>query len=87
MSGGVREARAVSGLPHEGAAFYFEVDRETHLRFATIIPTKILVSDDLPGLHCNMERVRVYVGEFVVFEAPLHSCEGVIYDFGAHKGI
>lgn len=41
--------------------------------------TRITVTEDLPGLHCNMERVRVYVGETVVWEGPLHNLEGVAY--------
>jgi len=41
--------------------------------------SRITVTDDLPGLHCDMERVRVYDGDTVIFEAPLHSLEGVRY--------
>jgi hypothetical protein len=41
--------------------------------------SQITVSRDLPGLHCNMERVCVYVGEHMVWEAPLHALESVTY--------
>jgi hypothetical protein len=41
--------------------------------------TRITVSDDLPGMYCNMERARVWVGDRCVFEAPLHNLEGVEY--------
>jgi len=41
--------------------------------------TRITVTQDLPGLHFSMERVRVYVGEQMVYEAPLHMVEGVAY--------
>lgn len=41
--------------------------------------TRITVTEDLPGLHCNMERVRVYDGDTMIFEAPLHMLEGVRY--------
>jgi hypothetical protein len=41
--------------------------------------TRITVTDDLPGMHCFMERVRVFVGEKVVLEAPLHQVECVQY--------
>ena len=48
--------------------------------------TRILVSDDLPGLHCNMERVRVYVGDQVAFEAPVHAVEVIQYRIDKWKG-
>lgn len=41
--------------------------------------SRITVSADLPGLYCNMERVRVWVGDRCVFEAPMHMVEGVEY--------
>lgn len=41
--------------------------------------SRITVTEDLPGLHCNMERVRVFDGDTMIFEAPLHSLEGVAY--------
>lgn len=40
----------------------------------------ITVSDDLPGLYCFLERVRVWVGDTCVYEAPLHMVEGVEYE-------
>lgn len=43
------------------------------------IVSRITVTDDLPGLHCNMERVRVFDGDHMIFEAPLHSLEGIVY--------
>lgn len=41
--------------------------------------SRITVTEDLPGLHCNMERVRVFDGDTMIFEAPLHNLEGVQY--------
>lgn len=42
--------------------------------------TAITVTDDLPGLHANMERARVYVGGMVVWESPVHALEGIHYE-------
>lgn len=39
----------------------------------------IMVTDDLPGLYHDMERLRVYVAGVVVFEAPMHFVECVQY--------
>lgn len=41
--------------------------------------TRITVTDDLPGLHCYLERVRVFVGEKLVLEAPFHQIECAQY--------
>ena len=41
--------------------------------------TRITVQHDLPGLHCNMRRVCVWIGDAMVAEAPLHSLQGVGY--------
>lgn len=41
--------------------------------------TRITVQQDLPGLHCNMRRVCIWIGETMVVEAPLHSLALVGY--------
>lgn len=41
--------------------------------------TAITVTADLPGLHCDLERVRVWVGSTCVYECPMHMVEGVEY--------
>ena len=41
--------------------------------------TRITVQQDLPGLHCNMRRVCIWIGETMVVEAPLHSLAAVGY--------
>lgn len=41
--------------------------------------TRITVQHDLPGLHCNLRRVCVWIGETMVAEAPLHSLAAVGY--------
>lgn len=79
-----REAVSISGVPcGEEAVFYgvgkpyFRPDGNTWKVAGTV--TRITVTDDLPGLHCNLERVRVFDGDTMIFEAPLHSLEGVCY--------
>ncbi len=42
--------------------------------------SRITVTADLPGLHCNLERVRIFVGNACVYECALHSVEGVFYN-------
>lgn len=41
--------------------------------------TRITVQEDLPGLHCNMRRVCVWVDDALAFEAPMHAVQGVCY--------
>lgn len=41
--------------------------------------TRITVQHDLPGLHCNLRRVCVWVGDQLAIEAPLHAVEAVGY--------
>lgn len=41
--------------------------------------TRITVATDLPGLHCSLERVRVWSDDDLLWEGPLHSLEGVTY--------
>lgn len=72
----VREAKCLHGVPDcDGEVTYYGVG-DTRL---SITPTRITVTQDLPGLHCNMERVRVYQGANVIWEGPLHNLEGVTY--------
>ena len=76
-----REAKSVAGMPYgpdREATFYsvgvpYDLAKERYV-------TRITVTDDLPGLHVNMERVRVYDGDDVIFEGPLHGLEGVTYE-------
>ncbi len=73
----VREARAVSGVPVVGIDCpYYTVDSQNgHYAYAT----RITVTCDLPGMYCSMERVRVYRGDDVIWEGPLHNLQGVSY--------
>jgi len=82
-----REAYSVSGIPqgeNGEDCFYYEVGRDYRRcvdRQWQIVGTvsRITVTEDLPGMHCNMERVRVFDGETMIFEAPLHNVESVCY--------
>lgn len=40
---------------------------------------RITVEDDLPGLHCNMERVKVWVCDKMILEAPVISVLWISY--------
>ncbi len=80
-SGMVRSAHAVFGMAcgdepglHAEVGFKFGKDQ--------LMVTHINITDDLPGLHCNMERVRVWADEKLLFEGPLHNLEGVLYRHG-----
>lgn len=80
-----RDANSVSGVPagDQGGIFYrvgqgyFGFADGKYQVVGNV--SRITVTDDLPGLHCNMERVRVFDGDTVVFEGPLHNLEGVTY--------
>lgn len=82
-----REAIQISGMPvgeHGEDGIYYAVGhsytrREGNNWKRAGIVSRIVVTDDLPGVYCNMERVRVFDGETLVFEAPLHNLEGVAY--------
>ncbi len=78
-----REALSVSGLPigpNGEDGIYYRVGAPYWRDGKNVGPvTRITVTRDLPGLHCDMERVRVFDGESLIFEAPLHSIEGVTY--------
>lgn len=82
-----REAFSVQTMPvgpNGEDAIYYCVGRPyyrfvegAHKNVGTV--SRITVTRDLPGLHCDMERVRVFDGETMIYEAPLHSLEGVTY--------
>lgn len=79
----VREATEVHGMPMGSTGedgFCFSVGRNLYLNGKTPhVVTRITITEDLPGPHCFLERVRVYVGETVVFEAPLHNMQAAFY--------
>ena len=82
-----REAFAVEWPADEdGATLYLHVGSPIHQVTEPGVSsgvvgavTRIVVSDDLPGLHCYMERVRVYVDDLVVYEAPVHAVQLIQY--------
>jgi len=87
MSTHEKEAVSVSGIPqgeHGEEGVHYRVGASYQRTFGNVYRkagtvTRITVTEDLPGPYCNMERVRVYDGETVIFEAPLHNIEGVTY--------
>lgn len=80
----VKNAKMVSGIPcgeHGEDGFHAAVGQHFpyHDKTAPIVDM-ITVATDLPGLHCNMERVRVWGADGVLlWEGPLHNLEGVHY--------
>ena len=81
-----REAIGITGMPNakgsDGASYwvgagYFRPHGRSWRRAGTV--TRITVTDDLPGRNGPMERVRVFDGDHVIYEAPLHHLEGVTY--------
>ncbi len=78
-----RSAKSVCGMPwgNQGKdGFSASVGRHfNYFDKTTPVVTAITLTDDLPGLHCNMERVRVWAGEQLLWEGPLHNLEGVKY--------
>jgi len=84
MTNETREAKYVSGVPcgeHGEDGFFAGVGKHFpyHDKTAPVV-ARITVTTDLPGLHANMERVRV-LGENdrLLWEGPLHNLEGVQY--------
>ena len=41
--------------------------------------TRITVTCDIPALHCDLERVRVYIGDQIAIESPLYAVETIQY--------
>jgi hypothetical protein len=80
----VRNAKWVSGIPagstgEDGTHYAVGRNFPFHDKNAPIIDM-ITVSPDLPGIHCNMERVRVWAADgILLWEGPLHNLEGVGY--------
>lgn len=79
-----REAKSVFGCPvGECGEDYFYASVGAHFpRHDHTAPVveRITITDDLPGMYGNMERVRVFgSGEVLLWEGPLHNLEGVHY--------
>ena len=59
-----------------GGPFYIREDNQSK----DIGPvTSITLQDDIPGLHCNLLSVKVWIGEKLVFDAPYLSVLYVRY--------
>ncbi len=84
-----REAISVSGVPqgehgedgvHYAVGFpYYRSSEDGNVLKPAGNVSRIVVSCDLPGMHCDMWRVSVFDGDHLIFEAPLHNLEGVHY--------
>lgn len=58
---------------------FYKVGRPTHFIHRVVVPTRIVVQDDVPGLHCNLWRVCVYEHEELISEFPYHNVEEIGY--------
>lgn len=71
---------AETQLDQDGESRFWQVGRPIWTRKAHgPAVTRITVQQDLPGLHCNMRRVCIWIGDKMVVEAPLHSLAAVGY--------
>lgn len=79
-----RNAKSVFGCPVGicGEDYFYASVGEHFPRHdkTALVVEMITIVDDLPGMHGNMERVRVWgPDEFLMWEGPLHNLEGVQY--------
>jgi hypothetical protein len=83
-----REAEWVDILPDDDGGRTYAVGYEARATIAPdkadqfVIVTRITVQRDLPGLHCDLWRVCVWVGDTMIVEVPLHNTIGVGYKAG-----
>lgn len=80
-----REAFTVQGLPDaDGDSAYYRVGSSygqvVDNTYKTVgVVSRIVIEADLPGLHYSLERVKVYDGDTMIFEIPVHNCGGITY--------
>jgi len=86
-----REAHSIEGLPDcDGEVTCYTVGHTYSRMVATVEHpnyqykkfgpvTKITICTDLPGLHCSMERAKVFDESGLVFEAPVATLGGIHY--------
>lgn len=60
----------------------FSAPGETPRKGGSVV-TRIVISQDLPGLYNSLERARVFVGDVCVCEAPVHMLEFIAYHLNA----
>lgn len=86
MDNNIRKAHAVeTPMDVNGESSYYIVGGLIYQGPICYTITKITVQEDLPGLHCNMRRVLVWVEDRVAVEIPLHNCVQVIYDLSEEE--
>lgn len=86
MDNNIRKAHTVeTPTDGNGENSYYIVGGLVYQGLDSYTITKITVQEDLPGLHCNMRRVLVWVGDRVAVEIPLHNCVQVIYDLSEEE--
>lgn len=81
MTDVIEAAWAATGPDADGDCFFWCVGKPLYGAGAEHRPTitRITVQEDLPGLHCNMRRVCVWVGEAMVAEAPVATIKAIGY--------
>lgn len=80
------EAKSVelpSGLINEDGMYFRVGYHHTTTQDGKLVDlgevTRVVVEDDLPGLHCNLLQVKVYIGETLIAAAPMTSAICVCY--------
>lgn len=73
---------AASGVPDgEESPFYISVGDS----FNGHMITRIVMRQDLPGLHCDLWQIWVYAGGTLLCQAPYHNLECVVHLAAAEK--
>lgn len=81
MTDAIEAAWAETGPDADGDCHFWSVGKQFYNPGSVDRPTitRITVQEDLPGLHCNMRRVCVWVGEAMVAEAPVATIKAIGY--------
>lgn len=76
-----RQAIWAETLPDgDDGARYFRVGGDLHADDGSKVPiTSITVQRDVPGLHCNLDRVCIWCGDELAAEFPYLSAGAVGY--------
>lgn len=77
----IKEAAWAEGTPDaDNETRFWQVGKPADWKHRDVLVTRITVQHDLPGLHGDLWRVCVWVGNALVAEAPLHNIQAVGYE-------
>ena len=77
----IEAAWAETGPDADGECHFWRVGKPFYNLASASKPiiTRITVQHDLPGMHCNMRRVCVWIGDVMVAEAPVATITAIGY--------